>query len=256
MNLFTNASQAMEKTGGILKISAEDECLTDESARKYSGISPGDYVKITISDTGEGIAPEITDRIFEPYFTTREFGKGSGLGLTVVHGIVKSLRGAVSVESRPGRGAVFSVLLPLAGKKPESENEKQDQIPAAHEKILFVDDEPSICSMAEKMLKRLGYGVEVRLDPIKALDLLRSKPDDFDLLITDMSMPEMTGIQLCKKIKEIPCDIPIIICTGDRALIDEEKAGNLGVAGYIPKPASMAETVEIIREILAQKNMS
>ena len=145
---------------------------------------------------------------------------------------------------------------PLLEKKPESENEKQDQIPVVHGKILFVDDEQSICSMAEKMLKRLGYGVEVSLDPIKALDLLRSKPDDFDLLITDMSMPEMNGIKLCEKIKEIPCDIPILICTGDSALIDEEKAGNLGIAGYIPKPASMAETAEIIREILAQKTMS
>ncbi|MCP4120311.1 MAG: response regulator, partial [Bacteroidetes bacterium] len=192
MNLCTNASQAMEKTGGILEITVENEYLTEDPVDNYPDLTTGEHVKITISDTGPGIDPEFIDRIFDPYFTTKDVGKGSGMGLAVVHGIVKNHNGAITVDSKFGKGATFTILFPVVSDEPVTEAKpSSDKLPRGNEKILFVDDEESITTMVGKMLERLGYQVETRMNPKEVLELFKSKPHEFDLVITDMTMPQM-----------------------------------------------------------------
>ena len=250
MNLCTNSSQVMQDTGGIIKIDVGTVILNEEDAKDYKNLSAGNHITIVVSDTGPGISVDILDRIFDPYFTTKEFGEGSGMGLTIVHGHVKNHNGAISVDSKPGEGATFNILIPVIDELPEIETETTDKIPKGHETILFVDDEESITDMTQKMLKRLGYKVEISLNPLQALDLFQSKPDSFDLVITDMTMPQMTGTKLAQKLKELQPDVPVIICTGHSSLIDEEKAKRLGIDGYVMKPASMSTIAKVIREIL------
>jgi CheY-like chemotaxis protein len=227
--------------------------LDDNLAKDYSDLKKGDHVKIMVSYTGPGIAPEIINQIFDTYFTTKEVGKGSGMGLAVVHGIVKSHSGAIAVDSSQGKGAKFSILFPLATEKPVVEAQTNKDIPRGNETILFVDDEISIVEMVKRMFERLGYKVETATTPQDALELFLSNPDHFDLVITDMTMPQMTGVTLSEKLMDIRKDIPIIICTGHSALVDEEKAKELGLAAYVMKPIEMKETAQIIRNVLDKK---
>jgi nitrogen-specific signal transduction histidine kinase/ActR/RegA family two-component response regulator len=250
MNLCINASQAMEDTGGILEVNVEMTTHEAGEIKNFVDLAPGKYLKMTVSDTGSGIAIEMVNRIFDPYFTTKGMGKGSGMGLSIVHGIVKNHNGAISVDSKLGKGTIFSLLFPVVDEKPKIETETINETPRGHETILFVDDEKSITDMTQKMLKRLGYKVETSLNPLQALDLFQSKPDEFDLVITDMTMPQMTGAKLSKKLIEIRSDIPIIICTGHSSLIDEEKAIQFGIAGYVMKPVSMSTIAKAIRKVL------
>lgn len=250
INICTNASQSMEETGGNLTINVENVDLDSEAAGRYPDLSAGNYLIIAISDTGSGIDPENIDRIFDPYFTTKEFGKGSGMGLTVVHGIVKNHGGAITVDSEPGKGATFTILLPVVDEKPEIEDEITDEVHIGSETILFVDDEESIANMSGKMLKRLGYQVETETNPATALELFKSKPDQFDLVITDMTMPQMTGVTLSEKLKNVRSDIPVIICTGHSSLIDEEKAKGLGIDAYVMKPIVKSDIARAIRKVL------
>ncbi|MBW2249817.1 MAG: PAS domain S-box protein [Deltaproteobacteria bacterium] len=250
MNICTNASQAMEKTGGILEIYVEKKSLTDESADKYPDLTTGEYIKITVSDTGSGIDPEIINRIFDPYFTTKEFGKGSGMGLAVVHGIVKNHGGAITVDSEPEKGATFTILFPVVVEKPVAVVKAPDEIPLGTETILFVDDEKSIVNIIGQMFERLGYKVETKQNPVEALKLFQSKPDEFDLVITDMTMPQMTGVKLSEKLKDVRPEIPVIICTGHSSLIDEEKAKKLGISAYVMKPIVMSDIAKTIRKVL------
>ncbi|MCP4576910.1 MAG: response regulator [Deltaproteobacteria bacterium] len=250
VNICTNASQAMEATGGVLELAVETTTVKDGGMTTHPGPAPGDYLKITISDTGPGIDPEIIGRIFDPYFTTRDVGKGSGLGLSVVHGIVKNHKGAVSVESEPGKGAAFSVLFPLISNMPEVETKTTDERLLGTETILFVDDEKSIVHMTGRMLARFGYKVKAETDPVEALELFRSKPDRFDLLITDMEMPGMTGVKLLEKARRIRADIPVIVCTGHSPLIDAERAEALGVDAFVLKPVSKRDIAETIRKVI------
>lgn len=254
MNICTNASQAMENTGGILEIKAEAITLGAEAVIMYPGLAAGDYAKITISDTGPGIEPGNLDKIFDPYFTTKEVGKGSGMGLAVVHGIVKNHKGTITVSSPDGKGASFSILLPVIDiKSSEIEIKREDKLARGKGTILFVDDEEAIVDMTQKMLGHLGYGVETSLDPLAALDIFKSKPHAFNLVITDMAMPRMTGVVLAEKVFEIRSDIPVIVCTGHSPLIDEEKAKQLGIAAYVTKPVSMGELAGTIRKVLDQE---
>jgi len=251
MNLCTNASQAMEKTGGILEITVENECLTEDTAVNYPDLTTGEHVKITVSDTGPGIDPEIIDRIFDPYFTTKEVGKGSGMGLSVVHGIVNSHNGAITVDSELGKGATYTILFPVISDEPVMEAKPlSDKTPRGNETILLVDDEESITTMIGKMLERLGYQVETRLNPLETLELFKSKPHEFDLVITDMTMPQMTGAKLSEKLKEVRSDIPVIICTGHSSLIDEDKAKKLGIDAYVMKPIVKNDIAKTIRKVL------
>ncbi len=253
MNICTNASQAMEETGGVLRIEAKIIKLDNSSAEKYLELKEDVYLNIEIIDSGPGIAPEAIDKIFDPYFTTKEFGKGSGMGLAVVHGIIKNHKGSITVNSQIGEGTTFTILLPLIDEKPHIEIKEADQQFGGLESILFVDDEASIVDMSSRMLIKNGYKVTTRTDPVEALELFRSIPGSFDLVITDMTMPQMTGVKLSEKLMEIRSDIPVIICTGHSSLIDEEKAKNLGIAGYIMKPVSMSNLTRSIRDVIDNK---
>ncbi len=251
MNLCINASHAMEKTGGTMEINIETASLNKESVNNYPDLAIADnYLKVTLSDTGPGIPSEIINRIFDPYFTTKEFGKGSGMGLTIVHGIVKNHNGAITVDSQVGKGTAFTILFPVIEETSEIITKKTIAIPHGTETILFVDDEKAITNMMQQILAKLGYHVETNLNPIEALDLFQSKPDSFDLVITDMTMPQMTGAKFAEKLKEIRSDIPIILCTGHSSLIDEDKANQSGIAGYVMKPVSMSKIAKAIREAL------
>ncbi len=250
MNICTNAAQAMEVTGGILKINVQTESLTEDLTDHYPGLTAGEHVKITVSDTGPGIDPEIIGRIFDPYFTTKGIGKGSGMGLAVVHGIVKNHNGAITVKSGPGKGTTFTLLFPVVVEKPEMGSKIPDEKPFGNKKILFVDDEQAITSMSRQILERLGYEVKTKNNPVEALELFQTCPDEFDLVITDMTMPQMTGVRLSEKLREVRPDLPVIVCTGHSALIDEEKAKKLGIAAYVMKPIIKSEIAKIIRRVL------
>ncbi len=250
INLFTNAAHAMEDTGGVITIGIENIDLDQISATVYPDLPPGSYVKLTVSDTGTGIDHEIKDRIFDPYFTTKEVGKGTGIGLSVVHGIVKSHNGAIFVDSKLGEGTTFSILFPMAEEEAVTETEPADKFPTGNERILIVDDEESMVDIGRGRLERLGYQVEVRTNPIDALELFRADPDQFDLVITDMTMPRITGDKLVKEILKIRPDIPTILCTGFSERIDEEKAKEIGIRGYIEKPFDRGTLSRIVRNVL------
>ena len=253
MNLCINASQAMEQTGGELAITVEKVFLDDDSIKDYPGypdLKPGNHIKVRVNDTGPGIDTKIMPRIFDPYFTTKDVAKGSGMGLAVVHDIIKSHGAAIRVDSSPGKGTKFSMLFPLVMQGAIIDAKTSPEIIKGSETILFIDDEISILKMAKKMFERLGYKVQTAATSQEALEKFKLNPDHFDLVITDMTMPHMTGVKLSEKIKAIRPDIPIIICTGHSTLIDEEKAKALGFAAYIMKPINIQKTAKTIRKVL------
>ncbi|MBT3311298.1 MAG: PAS domain S-box protein [Desulfobacterales bacterium] len=256
MNLCINASHSMEQNDGNITVNAEQVTLDNNLTEDYPDLRSGKYVKVTVSDTGPGIDPEIIDRIFDPYFTTKEVGKGSGMGLAVVLGIVKNHNGAISVDSKPGQGTTFKILFPVTTEKPEIEKDTTEELLMGSETLLFIDDEPSIVSMVQRMLGRLGYQVETQTSSVEALEQFQTKPDHFDLVITDMTMPQMTGFILSEKIMKIRPDIPVIICTGNSALIDEERAKQMGIAAYIMKPIILTKISKTIREVLDRTKIS
>ncbi len=250
INLFTNAAHAMEDAGGVITIGIQNVYLDQVSAPFYPDLSLGNYVKLTVSDTGTGIDHEIKDRIFDPYFTTKEVGKGSGIGLSVVHGIVKSHNGAIYVDSKFGKGTTFSILFPATEEEAVIETEAIEKLSTGNERILFVDDEKSMAEIGRRRLERLGYQVEAKTNPIEALELFRADPDQFDLVITDMTMPHITGDKLVKEILKIRPDMPTILCTGFSEKIDEEKAKKIGVRQYIEKLFDRGKLSRLVRKVL------
>ncbi len=250
MNLCTNAYHAMEKDGGKLEISLTDVNLDPEELKDLS-VNPGPYVRFTVSDTGVGINNSIIDQIFDPYFTTKEKGKGTGLGLSIVHGIVKSYGGDISVHSESGKGTVFNVYLPLIESKiDDKETEDQLPLPKGSERILLVDDEESIIQMEKEMLERLGYEVTAGTGSIEAFEVFKAQPDNYDLVITDMTMPNMRGDTLSKKLIEIRPDIPVILCTGYSETITEDKAKAMGIKKFVKKPILTKKMAKTIRDVL------
>ena len=250
INLCTNAAHAMEDTGGVMTIGIQNIYLDQISAAVYPHLPPGNYVKLTVSDTGPGIDPEIKNRIFDPYFTTKEVGKGSGIGLSVVHGIVKNHNGAISVDSKFGKGTTFSILFPVAEEEAVIETEPVEKLSTGNERILIVDDEESMAEIGRRRLERLGYRVEAKTNSIEALELFRADHDQFDLVITDMTMPHITGDKLVKEILKIRPDMPTILCTGFSEKIDEEKAKEIGVREYIEKPFDRGKLSRLVRKVL------
>lgn len=246
MNLCTNAYHAMENNGGILRV-----CLNKTQSGPGLHLPVGEYSCLCISDTGTGIPPEIINNIFDPYFTTKEMGKGSGLGLSVIHGIVKNYGGAITVKSEPGCGTVFNVFLPITSEriKPEKETKYQEH-PNGNETILFVDDDEAIAQIGVRLLERFGYKVTGKTSSIEALELFKSAPDRFDLVISDMAMPGMVGTDLAKKMMEVRPDIPIIICSGYSERLDNETAKAMGIKDYISKPILSGELSSKVRKIL------
>ncbi len=258
MNLCTNASQAMAGQGGSLSLGLEEvEFSADEAARRELD-RPGMYLKLTVQDTGHGISPAILDRIFEPYFTTREKIKGTGLGLSVVHGIVKAHKGSIAVESRPGQGTTFTVLFPAADLEPPdaSRTPEAGTPPTKNESILIVDDERILAVMLRQMLENMGYRAEVATDSRKALERFRADPGRFDLVITDMTMPRMTGDRLAREMLSIRPGLPVILCTGFSERIDETRARALGIRAFLLKPLVNAELAGTIRRILDENKGS
>ena len=196
------------------------------------------------------VSPEFVDRIFEPYFTTKEVGKGTGMGLSVIHGLVKQHNGGIRVESELGKGTLFEVYFPVIMEKAGEEKAPMGKIEGGNEKILFVDDEPSIVDLNCQRLERLGYEVKSTTKPLEALEWFKSDPNQFDVIITDMTMPKMTGDRLAKEIFKIRSDMSIILCTGYSNRISEEKAQELGIRKYIEKPIEMVNLARSVREVL------
>jgi PAS domain S-box-containing protein len=249
MNLCTNGAHAMRETGGILQVELSDFSVS-LSEPDTNGIRPGLYVKLTVTDTGSGISPQIINKVFDPFFTTKKAGEGTGLGLSVVHGIVEQHEGYVTVESEPGRGSSFSVYLPKVAEEVPAESAAENIIPFGHEKVLFIDDEKALGEMGQELLEELGYQVTVKGNSMDALSVIRSDPSAFDLIITDQTMPEMTGVQLAKEILALRPDIPIILCTGFSHLVDANQAKAAGIKGFAMKPLTKREIARTIRQVL------
>ena len=250
INLCTNAIHAMGEKGGVLEVSLEHIFLDAVSATHYHDLSSGKYVRLTVNDTGHGINPKILKRIFDPYFTTKGIGEGSGMGLSVVHGIIKSHGGAISVSSEPGKGTVFHVLFPCIEDEAEPKVDIALEIPGGNERVLFVDDEKAMVDAIQAMIERLGYKVTARTSSIEGLEAFRTNPDRFDLVITDFTMPNMTGMELAKELFKLRSDIPIILCTGYSEHINEDKAERSGIRAFVVKPVVLDEIANTIRKVL------
>ncbi|MFH2219040.1 MAG: PAS domain S-box protein [Pseudomonadota bacterium] len=250
LNLCNNSVHAMEEEAGILEVKLETVILDDRSASQYNDFTTGDYVKLTVKDTGTGIYPEIMDRIFDPYFTTKGVGKGLGMGMAVVFGIVKKHDGAIKLMSEVGKGTTAEVLFPITEARADTEVKKSDALPTGSERILFVDDEPSLVKLVKQMLERQGYEVVGKTSSLEALKLFQEESGNFDLIITDIAMPQMAGDQLAKRLIAVRSDIPIILCTGHSDRIDEEKAKELGIKAYTMKPLNKKELNIIVRKVL------
>lgn len=251
MNLITNAFHAMADQGGTLGVQVAEEMITTADQGTHS-LNPGRYVKLSVSDTGTGIDPQILNRLFDPYFTTKPQGKGTGLGLSVVHGIVKSYSGDIQVFSKQGQGSVFHIYLPMLDMTDQlSENKLKTTILQGNgEHILLIDDEEAILSMESKILEHLGYRVTMHNSSIAGLEAFQSAPQAFDLIITDMTMPEMTGDKVAAIIKSIREDIPVILCTGFSDIISKEKIETLGIENILMKPIVLSDFSLTIREAL------
>jgi len=247
INLCTNAAHAMGEKAGVLEVGLENIELDEDSAIHYYDLSSGKYVRLTVSDTGNAIESKILERIFDPYFTTKKVGEGSGMGLSVVHGIVKRHGGGISVISEPGEGTIFHVLFPCIEDEPEPEVEIAVEIPRGKERILLVDDEKAMVDAIQPMIERLGYKVTARTSSIEALEAFRANPDRFDLVITDFTMPNMTGVELAKELLKLRSNIPIILCTGYSEHINEDKAKGYGVRAFLMKPVVLGEIANTIR---------
>ena len=256
MNLVTNAAHAMSEEGGLLEVNLENITLQEEKSCFDWVLSPGKYVRLKVRDTGEGIAPAIIERIFEPYYTTKEVGKGTGMGLSVVHGIVKRHGGGIRVESEVEKGTIFEIYFPALENAAEEKKEPEGEIKGGSERILFVDDEESLVSLNQQRLERLGYNVKSTTKPMEALEWFRTDPDQFDVIITDMTMPQMTGDRLAAEVLKIRPHLSVIICTGYSERMSAKKAETLGVSKYIEKPIGLRNLASSIREVLDEPGLT
>ena len=256
LNLGTNAAQAMAEQGGTLQVSLNEVYLDEETVKSYQEIKPGTYLKLSVSDTGHGMTPEVIKRIFEPYYTTKKTGEGTGMGLAVTHGIVKNLGGDITVNSEPGKGATFYVVLPkFAGQvKLESKIKIEDAkpVPRGKERILLVDDEIELVESGIRVLKWLGYQVLGITDPVEALEMVRSQPQQFDLIISDFSMPRMNGLQLAEEIKRINPGIPFILLSGYSSDVPRKQIKSTVINAFITKPISKNELARVVRKVLEE----
>ncbi len=251
MNLGINAAHAMRLNGGILNISLSDIQMDEAFASRYHGLNPGKFVKLTVSDTGQGIDSAIIERIFDPYFTTKGIGEGTGMGLAVVQGIVTNLGGAITVNSEPGQGTTFDVYIPRTEEEVALGSGLIGQPITGNERVLFVDDENAITDLGGKMLRSLGYDVTLKTSSIEALETFRARPYAFDLVITDMTMPGLTGKELARNLLEIRPDIPIVICTGFSEQIDGKEAREIGIRDFLMKPYVISKLGKSIRKVLS-----
>ncbi len=252
MNLCTNASHAMKESGGILEIGLRQVEIEAGAALSRTPLPDGRYVELSVRDTGHGIPQQNLGKIFDPYFTTKQQGEGTGLGLSVVHGIVKDHNGEIRVYSEEGKGSHFMIYLPLVDREiKDGGHEKQKLIPPGRgETILFIDDEQMVVDVSREMLADLGYRVLTETDPVKAIDLLKNDIRGIDIVITDKTMPHMTGFEVVKAIRNMSREIPVILCSGFLEKSDQEKITGLNIDRVIAKPIQMSALAHAVRELL------
>ena len=256
INLCTNAAHAMGENGGVLKVGLEEVSIDSDIVTHYGDLKMGQYLKLTIKDTGCGIERDAIDRVFEPFFTTKDVDKGTGMGLSVVHGIVKDHNGTITVESQPQKGTTFNVFLPKIGSGDLPEDELPEIPRGQGELILLVDDDPSIVGMMTQVLERLGYSVTAKTSSIDAVETFTTEPGKFDLVITDYAMPGMTGKELAQEVMNVRPDIPVVLCTGFSEDIDAKDARRMGIKDFVMKPVTREKIAAIIRKILDEKEIA
>ncbi|MGD9300843.1 MAG: response regulator, partial [Desulfobacterales bacterium] len=255
MNLCTNAYHAMQETGGTLEVSLKEIDISYEQSVERVGMKVGKHIELMVKDSGHGMDPQVKERIFEPYYTTKKQGKGTGLGLSVIHGIVKNHGGDITLTSQPGKGSSFKVYLPIIDDVEEETLTDEPQIEVnGKERILLIDDEQQIIDIERQILERLGYTVTSKTDSQEALEEFAAQPDHFDLVITDMTMPKMTGDQLAQQMMDIKPQIPVILCTGYNEAISEEKALAMGIDKFVMKPVIKDELASTIRNVLDNRH--
>ncbi len=250
INLCTNSAHAIGDRTGAIEVAVQEAIIEKLDNHYFDDLEIGRYIKISIKDTGDGISSEVMKRIFEPYFTTKEKGVGTGLGLAVVHGIVKRSGGAIRVESEAGKGTTFHIYLPRVHMSPVVQAEQKKASLGRGERILYIDDEKSLADMGQRILEQLGYKVVSRTSPIEALELFKAKPDHFDLVITDQTMPGMTGDALAEELMRVRPDIPVVLCTGYSNLMDPARARDKGIRAFLMKPVVMSDIAGVIQKVL------
>ena len=250
LNLCTNAGHAMEEKGGVLEVKLKDVKFETDFRDEHIELEPGSYVELTISDTGHGMPAYVVDRMFEPFFTTKGIGEGTGMGLSVVHGIVGSYGGVIGAHSDPGEGTTIKVYFPVVDRQVESHIQIEEPAATGTERILFVDDVPDLVTIGKQMLESLGYTVTTCTSSLEALKLFKAKPDQFDLVITDMTMPYMPGDILSTELMKVRPEIPVILCTGYSSKISDEKASRIGIKAFAYKPISKQDIAKMVRRVL------
>ena len=250
INIFTNAVDAMGRERGVLEISMADVELEQDDTALHHDMAPGEYIRVSVKDTGIGMEPEVVERIFEPFFTTKDVGEGRGMGLAVTHGIVKDCEGSIVVHSEPGKGSIFRLFFPKIEKEIHSHSGAFIPSVEGKERILFVDDDREIANTGKEVLEGYGYRVESKTSPEEALETFRHRPEKFDLVIVDMIMPKMTGEELSQKFVGIRPDIPIILCTGYDEENYKEKARAIGIKAVVMKPITGRGLVNAIKNAL------
>jgi CheY-like chemotaxis protein len=274
VNLCANAAYAMREGGGVLALGLDTVTLDEADCASSSSLSPGQHIRLIVRDTGHGIEADVKTRIFEPFFTTKAEGEGTGMGLAVVHGIVTSHEGVITVDSAPAEGTTVTIYLPpFVEPSPGQTHAKTETLyrssvhpwqattpwepatPEEAERILFVDDEESLVRLGDKTLRRLGYAVVTTTSSLEALSTFQATPDAFDLVITDQTMPHMTGENLAREIRTIRADIPIILCTGFSYAMDAEKAATQGIDAFLLKPILAQELALTVQNVLSQREV-
>jgi PAS domain S-box-containing protein len=249
MNLCANAGHAMREEGGVLEVKLVNIELEADFMVDHPDMKPGTFINLTISDTGCGMSAQVLDRIFDPFFTTKKTGEGTGMGLSVVHGIVRAMNGTITAYSEPGQGSTFKVYFPVIEKRLEPQVSNVEAVPTGNERILFIDDEPALAEIGKKTLETLGYDVTTRTSSIEALELFKTRPDRFDLVITDMTMPNMAGDILAGELIRIRPEILVILCTGYSAKVNEQQAMAMGIRAFVWKPVMTREIATTVRKV-------
>ncbi len=254
MNLASNAGHAMCENGGKLYVTVENITLEGENIPTANGLPPGEYIRITVRDTGHGMSEATVRHIFDPYFTTKDEGIGTGLGLAVVKNIILAASGAVTVESELGKGSSFYIYIPRVNDEAKENSNNVQPAPIGHERILYVDDEGMLADIGKKMFEKLGYEVTAETNPKLALDIFEANPYKFDLVVTDQTMPGLTGVELARRILKIRQNIPVVICSGFTEPPEYQEAGRLGIKYFLRKPIVMKEFAYVIRKALDESH--
>lgn len=254
MNLCTNAAHAMHEKGGTLTVGLNELTITEEDAARTGSLPTGAYLKLSVRDTGHGMEKAVQDRIFDPFFTTKPLGEGTGLGLSVVHGIVTSHGGQISVSSEPGAGTTFEIVLPQTTNVVEMAQQNRPDLPRGTERVLLIDDEEPLANLLRERLERFGYKVVAETDSLRALQLFQAAPASFDIVLSDQTMPGMTGVELAKRIRRVRNDLPIFLFTGYSEALREDDVQTISLCQVVLKPVDLQALHAAIRRVLNQKH--